>query len=137
MDLLGCSRQKALQDKYADRLPRGQSVTEGWPVLTYGGVPRIDLSRWTFLVGGLVEEEVSFTWEEFLALPQAKITSDIHCVTQWSKFDNLWEGVAFKELMKHIRVKPEAKHVMVHSYGGYTTNVPLADLLEDDVLLAH
>jgi DMSO/TMAO reductase YedYZ molybdopterin-dependent catalytic subunit len=129
-------KSKELEAKYGDRLPPGQRITDGWPVLSYGGTPAIDLKEWTFKVAGLVEELVSFTWEQFTALPQITVTSDIHCVTGWSKFDNEWEGVAFKELMNHIRPKPEATVVMVHSYGGYTTNVPLADLLDDDVLFA-
>ena len=119
---------------YGDRVPPNQRVTEGWPVLTYGSTPRVDLKEWRFVVAGSVEEEASFTWEEFHALPRATSTSDVHCVTGWSKLDNEWRGVAFRELMKHIRPKPEARHVMVHCYGGYTTNVPLADLMHDNVL---
>ncbi len=122
---------------HGDRLPPGQKLTDGWPVLHYGSIPRIDLATWRFDMVGLVEEEVGFTWEEFMALPQTTIVSDIHCVTHWSKFDNEWQGVAIKELLKHVRLKPNARHVMVHSYGGYTTNIPLADLVDDDVLLAH
>ena len=125
------------RELYGDRVPPNQRVTEGWPVLTYGSTPRVDLKEWKFVVAGAVEEEVGFTWEEFNALPQVTSTSDVHCVTGWSKLDNEWRGVAFRELMKHIRPKPEAQHVMVHSYGGYTTNVPLADLTQDGVLLAH
>ena len=125
------------REQYGDRVPPNQRVTEGWPVLTYGGPPRIDLKEWKFIVAGAVEDEVSFTWEEFTALPQTAIACDVHCVTGWSKLDNEWGGVAFTELLKHVRLKPEAQHVMVHSYGGYTTNVPLADLTRDDVLLAH
>jgi DMSO/TMAO reductase YedYZ molybdopterin-dependent catalytic subunit len=72
-----------------------------------------------------------------MALPQTTLRSDIHCVTHWSKFDNDWTGVTVADLMAHVQVKPAAKHVMVHSYGGYTTNIPLRELLDDDVLLAH
>jgi len=89
------------------------------------------------VVTGLVGEERSWSWEEFNALPQVTVTSDVHCVTGWSKLGNEWRGVAFEELMKHIRPKPQAMHVMVHSFGGYTTNVPLADLRRDNVLFAH
>jgi DMSO/TMAO reductase YedYZ molybdopterin-dependent catalytic subunit len=119
------------------RLPPGQRLTTAFPVLTYGGTPKIDLSTWKFHVWGLVEEELSFTWEEFNSLPQSTIVTDIHCVTTWSRFDNEWKGVLFKDLMAKIRVKPEGKFVMEHSYGGYTTNLPLAELLDDDVILAH
>ena len=125
------------REQYGDRLPPGQKLTDGWPVLHYGGIPDIDLATWKFSVVGEVEEEVHFTWEEFLALPQTTLRNDIHCVTHWSKFDNDWTGVKFTDLMQHIKPKPSAKHVMVHSFGGYTTNVPLAELLDDDVILAH
>lgn len=126
------------RERYGDRLPPGQKAVETWPVLHYGSIPRIDLKTWTFRVTGLVEEEKTWTWEEFMALPQVTVTNDIHCVTHWSRFDNTWTGVAFKEVLKHIRPLPEAKHVMFYCYGGYTTNVPLADLLaRDDVLFAH
>ena len=125
------------RETFGDRVPPGQKVTDGFPVLTYGGAPRIDLKDWRFGVTGLVEEDVSLTWDEFLALPQVTVTSDIHCVTHWSKFDNRWEGVAFKDVIKNARPKPEARFVMVHCYGGYTTNLPLADLEQDGVLFAH
>jgi DMSO/TMAO reductase YedYZ molybdopterin-dependent catalytic subunit len=120
-----------------ERVPPNQKVTDGWPVLTYGSAPRIELKDWTFQVAGAVEAPLSFSWKEFNALPQVTLGSDIHCVTGWSKLDNEWQGVAFGELLQRIRPKPEARHVMVHSYGGYTTNVPLADLQQDGVLFAH
>jgi DMSO/TMAO reductase YedYZ molybdopterin-dependent catalytic subunit len=120
-----------------DRIPPNQRATERFPVLTYGPVPRIDLSEWRFTMTGLVEEPVSFTWDEFVALPQVRMDSDIHCVTGWSRLDNDWEGVAAAELMKRIRLRPAAKHVMVHCYGDYTTNLPLADLQSEGVLFAH
>ena len=119
------------------RLPPGQRLTDGWPVLHSGGIPPIDLAAWEFAIGGLTEREVTLNWDQFMALPQVRLTTDIHCVTTWSKFDNDWEGVRFRDLMALAGVRPEAKHVMFHCYGGYTTNVPLAELLGDDVLLAH
>lgn len=122
---------------YGERLPPGQRLTEGWPVLTYGATPRIDLKEWQFVVAGAVDQELSFSWEEFNALPQTTITCDVHCVTGWSKFDNEWRGVRFLDLLERIQPKPEARHVMVHCYGGYTTNVPLADLRQENVLFAH
>ncbi|MEX2247888.1 MAG: sulfite oxidase-like oxidoreductase [Dehalococcoidia bacterium] len=125
------------REQYGDRLPPGQKVTDGWPVLHYGGIPEVDLATWKFSVVGDVEDEAHFTWEEFLALPQTELRSDIHCVTHWSKFDNNWTGVKFLDLMQRVRPKPGAKHVMAHSYGGYTTNIPLAELMNDDVMLAH
>ena len=120
----------------AERLPPGQVLTEKWPVLTYGATPRVDLTTWTFRCFGLVEEERSWTWNEFLALPRIEVTSDIHCVTHWSRFDNRWEGVAVSEILRLVRVRPEAVAVLAHGEQGYTTNVTLADLSDDGVLLA-
>jgi DMSO/TMAO reductase YedYZ molybdopterin-dependent catalytic subunit len=119
------------------RLPPGQRLTDGWPVLHYGNIPRVDLATWEFRIFGLVEEEKRLTWEEFTALPQVRTQNDIHCVTTWSKFDNDWEGVRFRDVMALVKVKPEAKHVIFHSYGGYTTNVPLEELVGDENLFAH
>jgi len=118
------------------RVPPGQKVVGNWPVLSYGEVPRIDLKEWTFTVGGLVEEVRTFTWEEFAGLPQATIDSDVHCVTQWTRLDNHWEGVPTREVVTLARPKPEARFVMVHCYGGYTTNLRLDDFLSDDALFA-
>jgi len=130
-------RAREDREKHGDRLPPGQKLTDGWPVLHYGGIPAIDLATWKFSVVGEVEQEAHFTWDEFMALPQTNLRSDIHCVTHWSKFDNDWTGVRFVDLMQHVKLKPAAKHVMVHSYGGYTTNVPLEELMDDDVIFTH
>jgi DMSO/TMAO reductase YedYZ molybdopterin-dependent catalytic subunit len=120
----------------ARRIPPGQTLTRKWPVLTYGLTPRTDLTRWTFRCFGLVEEEVVWTWAEFLALPRVTIASDVHCVTRWSKLDNEWEGVPIPAIMSRVRLRPAATYVMVHAEPDYTTNVALADLIQDDVLLA-
>ena len=120
-----------------ERVPPHQRVTSKLPTLTYGPVPRIDLARWRFEVDGLVEEPVSFTWEEFTALPQVTLVSDIHCVTGWSLLDSAWEGVSSAELLERVRLKPEARYAMVRCYGDYTTNLSLADLLAESVLFAH
>lgn len=120
-----------------DRTPPNQRVTDSFPVLTYGAAPTVDTKDWKFGVVGAVDEELSFTWAEFLALPQSTVKADIHCVTGWSKLDTTWEGVAFADLLQLIRPKSKARFVVVHCYGGYTTNVPLADLKEPDVLFAH
>lgn len=114
------------------RVPPGQRVTEDWPILTYGGVPKIDPADWRFRVWGEVEQPITWTWDQFLAIGLATRTNDIHCVTHWSRFDNTWEGVLFKEVLARIALKPTAKAVMFHCYGGYTTNVLLDDLLKDD-----
>jgi DMSO/TMAO reductase YedYZ molybdopterin-dependent catalytic subunit len=118
------------------RLPPGQSQTVKWPVLHYAGIPRIDLAAWEFSVTGEVEEPRKWTWEEFTGLPQTTVRCDIHCVTAWSRFDNAFEGVAAAEVLRHVRIRPGAAFVMVHSYGGYSTNLPLAALMDADVLFA-
>jgi len=118
------------------RLPPGQVLTHKWPVLTYGETPRADLQTWTFRCFGMVQKEVSWTWKEFLELPRVEVTSDIHCVTRWSRFDNRWEGVAVTELLRRVSVRPEAVAVMAHSEGGYTTNISLANLHDASALLA-
>ena len=130
-------RTTEARDDGRPRLPPGQRLTDGWPVLHYGGVPKIDLATWRFELTGLVEEPVSFSWEEFMALPQVSTRSDIHCVTAWSKFDNEWQGVLVSEVLKRVRLKDGVGHVMAHSYGGYATNLSLEDLTADGVLLAH
>lgn len=119
------------------RLPPGQRLTDGWPVLHYGGIPNVDLTAWKLDIFGLVENELSFTWDEFMALPQVSDVSDIHCVTTWSKYDNEWEGVRFSDLFELTRPLPEAQHVIFHSYGGYTTNVSIEELQGPENLLAH
>lgn len=120
-----------------ERTPPGQRVVENWPVLHEGAVPRVDLKTWSFRVWGEVEEELTLDWQEFMALPKTTVSADVHCVTGWSMMDNTWEGVAFRELMKHIRPKPQAHHVMVHCDGDYTTNLSLEDLLDESVLFAY
>jgi DMSO/TMAO reductase YedYZ molybdopterin-dependent catalytic subunit len=129
-------RMNKVDPAVAARIPPGQTLTAKWPVLTYGVTPRVDRSRWTFRCFGLVEQEVTWTWAELLALPRARIISDVHCVTRWSKLDNEWEGVPIREIMSRIRLKPGATHVMVHADPDYTTNLAVGDLVQDDVLLA-
>jgi DMSO/TMAO reductase YedYZ molybdopterin-dependent catalytic subunit len=118
------------------RVPPGQTVTEKWPVLHYGSVPRVDLARWRFRIFGLVEEPVELDWAQFNALPTTNVTRDIHCVTTWSRFDNTFTGVPFREVLKLVKPLPTASHVMVHAEYGFTTNLPLNDLDRDDVLFA-
>ena len=125
-----------IADEQARRTPPGQVLTKKWPVLTYGLTPRFDPRKWSFRCWGLVDEEVSFTWEEFQALPRVEVTCDIHCVTHWSLLDNRFEGVSIREIMRRVRVKPEARYVLIHADPDYTTNLPLENLVADDVLLA-
>jgi DMSO/TMAO reductase YedYZ molybdopterin-dependent catalytic subunit len=127
---------KATPETLADRVPPGQALTTKWPVLTYGLTPRFDPKSWKFRCFGLVEEEVGWTWEEFLKLPRTEVTCDIHCVTRWSRLDNRFEGVHIREIMKHVRLKPGAKYVLLHADPDYTTNLPLDELVDDDVVLA-
>ena len=118
-------------------VPPGQYATEKFPVLTFGPTPKIDLGEWRFRVFGLVEEELVLDWEGFIAVGKETVDAEFHCVTQWSRLDNTWEGVKFNALMELIRPKPEARYVMVHCYGGYTTNLALDVLQDDDVLFAY
>ncbi len=127
----------ASKDEGRERLPPGQVTTEKWPVLTYGETPLIETKDWRFRASGLVDQEQILTWDDLLAFPAVRIVCDMHCVTRWSKFDNAFEGVRVRDLLASLNVKPEARYVMVHGYGGYTTNVPLTDLMDDDVLLAY
>ncbi len=123
--------------KEAGRLPPGQSLTNRFPVLTYGPVPKFDPATWDFKVFGTVERPTQWTWETFQQMPTTKITVDIHCVTRWSKFDTVWEGVQFKHIAELVGMKSETKHIIAHCDYGYTTNVPVEDMLRDDVLLAY
>jgi len=100
-------------------------------------VPRVDLATWDLRVHGLVERPARWTYNEFLALPQVEVGSDIHCVTRWSRFDNRWQGVSFKEVLRRVQVRPEARFAVIHAEQGFTTNLPLAELSQDDVLFAH
>lgn len=120
-----------------NHVPPGQSITRKFPVLTHGSTPQISLNHWTLRFSGLVKGQVLLNWKQFLELPQSTITTDFHCVTQWSRLSNLWEGVLFQDLAKIIIPDSAATFVMIHCYGGYTTNLPLNVLLEKDVILAH
>ena len=117
--------------------PPGQYVTEKWPIMTFDAPPRIDLDTWRFDIFGLVDEEKSLNWEVFVSLPKVTIDAEFHCVTQWSRLENTWEGVSFSEVMGLVDPKPEASHIMVHCFGGYTTNLALDVLNDDDVLFAY
>jgi DMSO/TMAO reductase YedYZ molybdopterin-dependent catalytic subunit len=131
-------REEEEQVRKEGRLPPGQSLTQKFPVLHYGPVPGFDASTWNLRVWGEVEEEVKWDWEQFNKLPRASITMDIHCVTRWSKFDTLWEGVSLKTLVDegHIKLKPSAEHLLQHAEYGFTVNVPLEVAMADNFLLA-
>lgn len=120
------------------RLPPGQSLTQRFPVLHYGPVPRFDPATWDLRAWGEVEEERRWTWDEFNRLPRTSVNMDIHCVTRWSKFDTVWEGVSIKRLVDEglLPVKPSAKHLIQHAEYGFTVNIPLEVALADNFLLA-
>jgi DMSO/TMAO reductase YedYZ molybdopterin-dependent catalytic subunit len=130
-------RSQEEEMKQQGRLPPGQSLTQKFPVLTYGPNPDFDPKTWDLRVFGAVKEEMRWTWEEFTRLPTVEVVCDIHCVTRWSKFDTPWEGVRFRDFVELFGLTDEAKHVIAHCDYGYTTNVPLEDMLRDDVLLAY
>src|ERR1043166_8555684 len=115
-------KEKEQEMLKAGRLPPGQSLTLKWPVLHYGSVPHFDPARWDFHIRGLVEQSVRLKWDEFNRLPRVKTHSDFHCVTRWSRFDNDWQGVAFQEVLKLVKLKPEAKYVLVHAEQGFRSD---------------
>jgi DMSO/TMAO reductase YedYZ molybdopterin-dependent catalytic subunit len=119
------------------QLPTGQHSVKNWPVLDLGTQPEIPLEQWNLTLRGEVERPQALDWKQFLALPQAEDVSDFHCVTSWSRMDNKWGGVRFKTLAELAGVKPEARFVYFTAYDGYSTNLPLAECLDDDVLLVH
>lgn len=123
-------------DQAAGRVPPGQYLTEKFPVLSYGPTPQFNPATWDFRVIGLVEEPIRLSYEQLRALPRSRQVSDFHCVTTWSRLDNDWEGVRVADLMKLVKLKPEARYVIIHCDGGYTTNLALGDFLGDDVILA-
>lgn len=119
-----------------DRLPPGQYLTKKWPVLSYEATPRFDAESYRFRVWGQVAAPFELTWDQLQALPRVQLTADFHCVTTWSRYDNAWEGVHIREILRMAQPLPTAHYAMAHSYTGYTTNMPLAALDDDDVLIA-
>lgn len=120
------------------RMPPGQSLTQKFPVLHYGPVPGFDPATWDLRVWGEVQEEVRWTWDEFQRLPRTRLQMDIHCVTRWSKFDTVWEGVSLGQLVREgiLRLKPTARFLMQHCEFGFSANLPLEVALADNFLLA-
>ncbi len=125
-------RQLADRGIDPDRLPPGQYFTERFPVLHVGDVPQIDVATWTLRVFGLVDRELTISWDELRAMPPTSLHTDIHCVTKWSKFDTSWTGVAVRDLFDRAGLRPEATHVMGHAAYGYTANLPLADVVRPE-----
>ncbi len=135
-DILGRRREEE-RIKSEGRLPPGQSLTQKFPVLHYGPIPQFNPATWDLRVFGEVDNEMRWSWDEYLKLPMVTQTNDIHCVTRWSKFDTVWEGVRFNEFTRLFGVKPTAKYVIAHCDYGYTTNVPLDIMMADNVMLTH
>ncbi|MCX6056332.1 MAG: sulfite oxidase-like oxidoreductase [Chloroflexi bacterium] len=132
--------RKSEEDRFRKegRLPPGQSVTQKFPVLHYGLVPRFNPEDWNFKVWGEVEKPLIMTWKEFNDLPKTNLTMDIHCVTRWSKFDTEWQGVSVKTLLDLglIKILPQAKYVLQHAENGFTTNLPIEITLAENFLMA-
>lgn len=129
-------KQREQEMQSAGRLPPGQALTLKWPVLHYGSIPRFDPATWDFRVFGWVEKPARLDWEEFSRLPRTEVSSDFHCVTRWSRFDNRWAGVLFRDVLNLINLKPGAGYVLIHAEQGYSANVPMPDLDRENVLFA-
>lgn len=134
----GDRRKVEFQMSEEGRLPPGQSLTLKFPVLHYGPVPTFDLTEWDFRIWGEIENEGTWTWDEFQKLPKTKLKMDIHCVTRWSKFDAEWEGVSLHTLIDEgwLNLKPSALYVVQHCEYGFTSNLPVTIALADNFFLA-
>jgi DMSO/TMAO reductase YedYZ molybdopterin-dependent catalytic subunit len=119
------------------RLPPGQYLTEKWPVLHAGSVPKVDLATWVLTVTGEVERELTLTWAQLLELPSREVAVDIHCVTRWSRFDTTFKGVHWSELAKLVSPKPSARFVIAHAEQGFTSNMPIDAIEDEDALIAY
>jgi DMSO/TMAO reductase YedYZ molybdopterin-dependent catalytic subunit len=123
-------------DDLADRVPPGQHLAKGFPVLTYGATQTITTDEFKLKIWGCATPK-TFVWADFMAMPQTDFTSDFHCVTTWSKLDVSWQGIKVTDFMKHVELLPTAVHLMQHAYGGYTTNLAIEDFLREENFLAH
>ena len=130
-------RRQPSEGDRASRLPPGQFLTDHYPVLSAGPTPRIPLESWEFRIDGLVREPVAWSWAQFQALPARDWTVDISCVTKWTKLDMRWRGVSLDDLLAAVELDPRAQFVTAHSYGGYTTNLPIADVVNDQAFIAY
>ncbi|VEP14814.1 Uncharacterized oxidoreductase YuiH [Hyella patelloides LEGE 07179] len=120
----------------SDRVPPGQYLAKGFPVLSYGATPQISQDKWVFKIFGLAKEK-TLGWSDFMALPQHEFTADFHCVTRWSKLDVKWQGIKVLDFMKLVELERKATHILQHCYGGYTTNLTLEDFLLEENFFAH
>jgi len=119
------------------RLPPGQYLTEKWPVLHAGSVPKVDLATWDLTVTGEVERDLTLTWEQLIELPSREVTVDIHCVTRWSRFDTTFKGVHWSEIAKLVSPKPSARFVIAHAEQGFTSNMPIDAIEDENALIAY
>ncbi|MGH2726569.1 MAG: sulfite oxidase-like oxidoreductase, partial [Actinomycetota bacterium] len=124
------------KDDVAARVPPNQRLTRGWPVLHASPIPKFNPALWTFRAWGEVSNEFELSWDEFRALPTVQTRSDFHCVTGWSKLDNTWDGVSFRTMAERAGPNPTATHVVIHAEFGYTANLPIEVVLDEDVLFA-
>ncbi len=122
---------------HSQRLPPGQKLVKYWPVLDLGIQPHIPTSSYTLTLDGAVEHPITLSWADLMALPQTESVSDMHCVTQWSNYDNRWEGIAASTILALVQPKPECRHIIFHSHDNYTTNVRLEQFDQPDCLLVH
>jgi DMSO/TMAO reductase YedYZ molybdopterin-dependent catalytic subunit len=136
MTTRGFIGRRSESDAIAQRLPPGQFLESGFPVLTAGPTPRVRLEDWYFTLKNGIRPVKSWNWAEFNALPQTKMTRDIHCVTTWSKFDTAWGGVMIDDILGDAFLEPPTNFTLAHSYDGYTTNVPTADLVGGKAMVA-
>jgi DMSO/TMAO reductase YedYZ molybdopterin-dependent catalytic subunit len=139
MTLFRTKAEQKLVERGLDpaRLPPGQYLTEKWPVLHSGTVPKTDLATWDFRIFGEVEEPLALTWEQFQELPSREVTVDIHCVTRWSRFDARFRGVHWNDLAELVKPRPSARFVIAHAEHGFTSNLPLEALESEDALIAY
>ncbi len=136
--LFGPKREPAQDETLPNgdpRLPPGQYQTKKWPVLSYEPTPRFDAQRYRFRVWGEVAHPFELSWDELRSLPRTELTTDIHCVTTWSRYDNHWEGIHIRDILKRADPTENARYVMAHSFTGYTTNLPLSALDDEDVMV--
>lgn len=134
--MLGKFFRKPEPGELANRVPPGQHLAQGFPVLTYGETPQIERQDWRLRIWGLAEP-VEFSWDDLMAMPQSDFTADFHCVTRWSKLDVQWTGVKVTDFMAQVKLQPGATSLMEHCYGGYTTNLSLEDFLREENFFAH
>jgi len=130
-------RRYVVDRSHEGRIPPGQRLVTEFPVLHSGSVMKIDPANWSLTLSGLIQPGLTLDWKGLLALPATEQVSDIHCVTAWTKLDTHWKGVRMADLLKRQMIGQEAQHVVIRAYGGWTTNLPLDELLRDDVLVAY